>query len=479
MKHRTGIFGFRGLICAVVGILGLLFTGCPQLTDEETPFVAVTAITGVPLIGKAGINLTLSGTVTPDKATNQTIVWKVKSAGATKASITGNILSTINTGTVVVTATIADGKAAGTPYTQDFPITINPAIVAVTEITEVPLVGTMNERLTLSGTVTPDNASNKTIVWTVKDPGETGAYISTEPSYNDGISTDNYNLYSISPGTVVVTATIANGKAAGTPYTQDFSITINAGFVPVSRIKDIPSSGRAGTPLTLSGTVTPTNATNQTIVWTVSSVGGTGASITGNTLSTTNTGTVEVTATIAGGGWSAGYPYTQTVSIYIGSRFVPVTGITGVMSYASPGNSYYLSGYGTGSVSPDNATNKTIVWSVKDAGVTGASVSSSTLYVSSLGTVVVTATIADGLAEGTDYTQDFTIYVMVPVSDITNVPTTGTPGTALTLNGYITPSDATNKDIVWSVKDADGTGAVVTLDSLSTHWMAGDRKSVV
>jgi hypothetical protein len=86
--------------------------------------VAVTGISGVPTSGTAGTPLTLTGTVAPDNATNKTIVWTVKSAGTTGATISGNTLSAAASGTVTVTATIANGKTASTPYTQDFSITI-------------------------------------------------------------------------------------------------------------------------------------------------------------------------------------------------------------------------------------------------------------------------------------------------------------------------------------------------------------------
>jgi hypothetical protein len=120
-------------------------------------------------------------------------------------------------------------------------------------------------------------------------------------------------------GTVTVTATIADGTAAGTPYIRNFSITITSSFVPVTNITGIPTSRMVGT-LILNGTVVPSNATNQTIVWKVKNKGGTGASITGNTLATTIAGTVTVTATIADG-TAAGTPYTQDFDITITSAF--------------------------------------------------------------------------------------------------------------------------------------------------------------
>jgi hypothetical protein len=87
------------------------------------PFVAVTNITGVTAAAEAGQDVNLSGTVAPSNATNKTIVWSVKDANITGASISGSTLSTTAAGTVTVTATIANGTSSG-DYTQDFNITV-------------------------------------------------------------------------------------------------------------------------------------------------------------------------------------------------------------------------------------------------------------------------------------------------------------------------------------------------------------------
>jgi hypothetical protein len=50
----------------------------------------------------------------------------------------------------------------------------SPPFVAVTRITGVPVAGIPEQDLTLSGTVMPDNTTNKAITWMVKDAGTTG-----------------------------------------------------------------------------------------------------------------------------------------------------------------------------------------------------------------------------------------------------------------------------------------------------------------
>ncbi|GHV71849.1 hypothetical protein AGMMS49928_25690 [Spirochaetia bacterium] len=95
---------------------------------------------------------------------------------------------------------------------------------------------------------------------------------------------------------------------------------------------------------------------------------------------------------------------------------VAVTGITNGPSAATAGTPLVLSG----TVQPSNATNKTIVWTVKDAGETGAAISGSTLNTTAAGSATVTATIVNGIAAGTDYAKDFIIAVTVD-ADILNL----------------------------------------------------------
>ena len=66
----------------------------------------------------------LNGTVVPSDATNRDISWSVQDQGGTGARITDSTLNTTTAGIVTVRATITDGTDAGTPYTQDFFITV-------------------------------------------------------------------------------------------------------------------------------------------------------------------------------------------------------------------------------------------------------------------------------------------------------------------------------------------------------------------
>jgi uncharacterized protein YjdB len=98
----------------------------------------------------------------------------------------------------------------------------------VRSIADVPSDYEVGKDLALYGTVNPVNAINKTIVWEVKDAGETGAQIS------GGV------LTATSAGSIVVMARVANGKSPGADFVQDFIVraippsvtSITAGFSP-------------------------------------------------------------------------------------------------------------------------------------------------------------------------------------------------------------------------------------------------------
>jgi hypothetical protein len=109
-------------------------------------------------------------------------------------------------------------------------------------------------------------------------------------------------------------------------------------FTAVTGITGVPTEATAGTPLILTGTVNPSNATHRTIAWSVFNAGTTGATISGNTLNATAAGTVVVRATIVNGA-TEGTVYTQNFTITVSaaavlSYTVTVTGGTGSGNYA-------------------------------------------------------------------------------------------------------------------------------------------------
>jgi hypothetical protein len=183
-------------------------------------------------------------------------------------------------------------------------------------------------------------------------------------------------------------------------------------------------------------------------------------------------------------GWSFESVETET--------FVPVTDITDVPATMTATDTWILrydNHSKLGTVVPSDATNRDIVWSIQNAGTSGASIVSSsevvnkyvdgqlvpvtlqleTLHVTAPGTLVLTATVADGLASGTDFTKDFTITV--------NTPTPPTPPTVHARTPLISghPQSATvieNEPVTLSVSASVSDGG-----TLSYQWYINTANS--
>jgi uncharacterized protein YjdB len=184
--------------------------------------------------------------------------------------------------------------------------------IAVTDITGVPAAATAGTPLTLTGTVTPADATNKTMVWSLKDGGTTGAVITGNA------------LNATAAGTTVVTATIAKGASPSTPFTKDFSITVSAAAVPVSGVSlnKTTLTLTVGGMETLTATVAPDTATNKAVSWTSSNPSVASVNNDG-TVTAVAAGTATITVSTAEGAKTAAC--TVTVNAKTGSGDVTIT----------------------------------------------------------------------------------------------------------------------------------------------------------
>jgi endo-1,4-beta-xylanase len=464
----------------VIAAALLFFAGCqnPAGEPEQPDFVPVTDITGVPTTGTADSPVSLANAAAvPDNATNRSIAWTVKAAGAGVSAVSGNSFTPTTGGSLVLTAAIAGGTAESAPYSKDFTIAISSSdvFVPVTDITGVPDSGFVGDEIDLSmANVVPNNADHKAIVWTVKNPGTTGV---SSADVADGKFTP------AATGTLTLLVTIARGNSSDTDYVQEFVLIIFAvdEFVPVTNITGVPDRGMVEVPVDISGAaVVPGIATNKDISWVVKDAGGTGVTnamvAVGASFTPTAAGTLVLTARILSGK-EDGVPYVQDFAIEIDPPFVPVSDINGMPETRNAVTGAQIDLNAGLSVAPANATNTDIEWSVKRAGDTGlttADVAGGVFIPSAGGTVTLTTTILDGKAEGENFTKDITITIIKPVMGIAGVPVRGTRGQAISLAGVtVTPGDATNKTIVWSVKSGGTTGVAAVAGNSFTPSATG------
>jgi len=318
-------------------------------SELKTYFASVTSITGLPSTMNANSTITLSGTAMPETATFRDVRYEIADAGGTGATLSGKQLTAAGGGTVTLRAIVGSGLGK-TDYTQVFSVTVTHT--ALTDISGIPDTLQNGTAVTLAPSFTPADASYRSVTWSVK---------------SGSADIDGNRITPTSPGQLVLTATVANGSAYGTAFTKDFTITVPS--VPVTSIEAaVPSTLLINTPLSLSSSVLPTNASYRTVAWSVKDAGTTGATITDNTLTATAAGTLTLTATVKNG-LGMGKNFTEDYEI-------SVLGADAVLNLAS----------GSITITKKNATTNTVTY----AGYAGGSKD-----IPKTETIVITGTATD------------------------------------------------------------------------------------
>ena len=383
-----------------------------------------------------GESTTLKATVSPDNATDKTVTWST--SDATIATVDNNgVVKAIKVGKVTITAKAGDKTAT-------CEVTVKPVPVSgiVLDKTSVELLE--GETTTLKATVSPDNATDKTITWSTSD-----ASIATVD--NNGV------VKAIKVGKVTITA-----KAGDKTATCE--VTVKP--VPVSGIVLDKTSVELleGESATLKATVLPDNATDKTITWSTSDA--TIATVDNNgVVKAIKVGKVTITA-------KAG---DKTATCEVTVKPVLVSGIS-----LDKTSVELLEGETTtlkATVSPDNATDKTVTWSTSDTSIATVD-NNGVVKAIKVGKVTITAKAGDKTA-----TCEVTVKP-VPVSGIvldkTNVELL--EGETITLKATVEPSNATDKTVTWSTSDAtiatvDNNGVVkaIKVGKVTITAKAGDK----
>jgi len=130
--------------------------------------VNVTGVTMIPTSRTmyAGDSYHLDAIVSPDNATDKSVTWTSSNPAIATVDENGIVLA-LKAGTTTITATTNDGG-----FKANCIITVTGEVVNVTGITLSPTTKTMyaGESSMLMPTITPDNATNKSVTWTSSDP---------------------------------------------------------------------------------------------------------------------------------------------------------------------------------------------------------------------------------------------------------------------------------------------------------------------
>ena len=380
---------------------------------------------------RAGETVTLTATVKPDDATDKTVTWS--SSNDAIATVSDGVVVAVKVGSATITAKAGDKTA-----------TCDVTVVA-TEVTSVTLDKTSaslkaGETLTLTATVKPDDATDKTVTWSTSD-----ASVAT---VTNGV------VVAVKVGTATITA-----KAGG--KTATCAVTVAATQVTSITLDKTTASLRAGESVTLTATVKPDDATDKTVTWSTSDASV--ATVTNGVVVAVKVGTATITARAS--------DKTATCTITVVATQVTSVTLDKTSASLKAGETVTL----TATVKPDDATDKTVTWSTSDASV--ATVSNGVVIANKVGSATITAKAGDKTA-----TCAITV-VATPVTSVILDKTSASlkAGESVTLIAKVNPSDATDKTVTWSTSDAsvatvsNGVVNAVKVGSATITAKAGDK----
>ena len=327
----------------------------------------------------------------------------------------------VGTASIIITG---NGNYIGT-ITKKFNIL---AIKATKIITTAPLWRQIEKgkSIQLSAKVSPDNSTYKTITW----------------------SSNNTNVATVSPaGKVIV---IGNGKSQITAKQKESGLTATytiVGFTPPTSISLSKNKTTLDKGISYKLTVSfnPTNVSSKEITWKSSN-----SNIVSVESSKTTNGSVTIKAKSKGKATiTATHKYGKTATLKIEVK-VPVTKIT--LSETSltmkKGKTHTLKAH----VTPEDASNKNIKWSSSNSNIV--SVSNGKLTAKSAGTTTITA-------ESNGKKATCKVKVENPEVAVTSIKLNykvlhlNKGDTANLKVEKITPSNATDKKIVWSSSNSN------------------------
>lgn len=384
-----------------------------KIVVEARPVVSVT-LDKTSATLKAGQIIQLTATVKPDDASDKTVIWSSSDSGV--ATVEEGKVTAIKTGSATITAKAGDQIASCIITVEATPVTS----VTLDRSTATLKAG---QTITLTATVKPDDATDKTVVWSSSD--------------TDIATVENGVVTAVKVGTATITASSGDKFATCT-------ITVEA--IPVTSIALNRTSItlKAGESFTLTATVGPSDATDRTVTWTSSDK--TVATVSDGVVSAIRVGTSTITARAGD----------KTATCIVTVEATPVLSISlnKTESTLRVGGTVVL----TATIYPEDATDKTVTWSTSDSNV--ASVKDGLVTALKLGSATITAKSGSASAICSIKVE------ATPVESVSLNMTSLelTTGDEYNLKVTVNPSDASDKSVSWRSSNAN----VATVDSDGT-----------
>ena len=383
-----------------VVVLAIVFARCTE--KEAQVEVSSVSLNTATIEMVEGETFSLVATILPKDAEYDGVTWA--SSNASVASINSGTVTAIKEGTATITAS-AGGKSSTCT------VKVSTKVVTVTSITldKTSLSMKVGETETITATVNPDNATDKSVVWGSSDvsiANVSGGEVTAKKS-----------------GTAIITA-----KAGSCIAECTVSVSVDVVSVTLDKTSIELATGETAT---LTAIVKPDDATDKNVTWTSSDESV--AKVDNGRVTAVKAGKATITAKCSGKTAECAV----TVTVPTGSVTLDKTSLS-----LAVGETAQL----TATVKPDNATDKNVTWTSSDESV--AKVANGKVTAVKAGKATITAKCGDKTAE-------CVVTVTVPTDSVTLDKTTLSlaVGETAQLTATVNPDNATDKNVTWTSSD--------------------------
>ena len=389
-------------------------------TPETPKEVKVQQITLTPSTSSVvvGESLQITAKVLPENATNATLKWKITPENILKLTATAGQFTAQQVGEALVRAEAADGSG----ITAECKVVVKPRLVQSISLNATQKELIIGDSFTLTATLSPENATNHNVIWKLVS----GNAISLS---NTGV------IQAKKVGEALVRAETADGSG----ITAECKVVVKPRLVQTISLNSTKKDLLVGESFALTATAMPENATNRNVIWKL---------VSGDAISLSNTGVIQakkVGEALVRAEAADGSGVSAECKVVVKPRMVQAISLNATQKNLIIGDSFTL----TATLSPENATNRNVVWKL----VSGDAISLSNtgvIQAKKVGEALVRAEAVDG----SGVSAECKVVVkprLVQAISLKLEKDTVAVGEHFTVTADVLPKNATNSTLQWSV----------------------------
>ncbi len=390
----------------------LALVACDKSAKEAEVAVASVSINPGSIEMVIGETSQLRASISPSNATEKNVSWTSSKQSVATVSESG-LVSAVAEGTATITASV--GGKSGTCS-----VTVSKGVIAVAsvELNKASLELIEGESETLTATVKPNDATDKTVTWS---------------SSNATIATvENGKVTAVKEGEATITAAAGGKSATCKVVVAKKVIAVSSVELNKTTLELVEEESE-----TLVATVKPDDATDKTVTWSTSNASI--ATVENGKVTAIKEGEATITATAGG--------KLATCKVVVAKKVIEVESIElnkTVLELVEEDSETLVA-----TVKPDDATDKTVTWSTSNASI--ATVENGKVTAVKEGEATITATAGNKSATCKVVVAKKVIAVASIVLNKTTLQLAR--GASETLIATINPDDATDKTVIWGTSD--------------------------